>query len=278
MTAFELIQPDGSTKKVILRTPSKLVLRNNHSAVENEFKLLKLLKKCGLPVPNPLHWNHSPFPYILLDYIEGNPLFPSHPENFFPHQVANHLVQVHKTPINSPELKFLPSQSQRLKNLLVKAPLPENNLMQEAQIKILLKRHWPIHPLNSVALVHGDFWHGNLIWKDNCITGIIDWEDAELGSPLFDLAVSRLDLCWISGIDTMNSFTEHYMSQMDLDYSLLPCWDLVAALRLIRLAGSDLKGWASFFYQYERMDITEESILKHFDFFLNQAFNNLKSI
>ena len=107
------------------------------------------------------------------------------------------------------------------------------------------------------------------------MVGIVDWEDAEIGSPLYDLAVSRLDLCWISGIDTMISFTEYYLSQMDLDDSVLPYWDLVAALRLIRLAGSDLKEWASFFYRFGRMDIKEESILKHFNFFINQAFRNL---
>ena len=45
MTAFELLQPNGSTKKMILRTPSDLVLRNNPSVVKNEFSFLKFLKK-----------------------------------------------------------------------------------------------------------------------------------------------------------------------------------------------------------------------------------------
>ena len=67
------------------------------------------------------------------------------------------------------------------------------------------------------------------------------------------------------------------MSLNDLDFSLLPYWDLVAALRLIRLAGSDLKGWASFFYQYDRMDITEESILKGLNFFIDQAVKKIRS-
>ncbi|MAT43644.1 MAG: hypothetical protein CL609_15005 [Anaerolineaceae bacterium] len=277
MTAFELNQPDGTIQKMIMRVPSENVLQNNPTIVENEFKLLKFLREQGLPVSNPIHWNTSPIPYIILDFIEGRPLFPWLPPAFFPEQLADYLAQIHKISLSSPELSNLSRQSNRLINLLPEHPPSDNNLMRGVQIWSLLKKQWPIQDRNQPVLVHGDFWHGNLIWKGDQLVGIIDWEDAEIGSPLFDLAVSRLDLCWISGTDTMNLFTEQYMSLNDLDFSLLPYWDLVAALRLIRLAGSDLKGWASFFYQYDRMDITEESILKGLNFFIDQAVKKIRS-
>ena len=63
---------------------------------------------------------------------------------FFPHQIADHLVRVHKTPINSPELAHLPSQSHRLKNLLAEPPSSENKLMPETHIRNILKNLWPI--------------------------------------------------------------------------------------------------------------------------------------
>jgi aminoglycoside phosphotransferase (APT) family kinase protein len=277
MTAFELTQPDGTTKKMIMRIPSDGVLQNNPSIVENEFNLLKFLRKQDLPVSNPIQWNMSPIPHMVLEYIEGQPLFPWCPQAFFPEQIANYLVQIHKIPLSTPEVSQLSKQANRLNNLFPEQPSSKKNLMREVQIWNILNKQWPIQDRNQPVLVHGDFWHGNLIWKENQLVGIIDWEDAEIGSPLFDLAVSRLDLCWISGTDTMNLFTEQYMSRNDLDYSLLPYWDLVAAQRLIRLAGSDLKGWASFFYQYDRFDITEESILKGLSFFVDQAVKNIKS-
>ncbi len=104
---------------------------------------------------------------------------------------------------------------------------------------------------------------------------VIDWEDAKLGDPLTDLAISRLDMVWIFGIEAMNTFTDHYKSMMAIDYSNLPYWDLSAALRLIRLAGSNLAEWAAFFLPFGRPDITEQTMREDYKLFITQAFEKL---
>ncbi len=39
------------------------------------------------------------------------------------------------------------------------------------------------------TVVHGDLWCGNVLMRDGAVTGVVDWEDAELrGEPLRDLA------------------------------------------------------------------------------------------
>ena len=104
---------------------------------------------------------------------------------------------------------------------------------------------------------------------------MIDWEDAKLGDPLIDFALSRLDIVWIYGIDAMNTFTHHYQSMMAIDYTNLPYWDLCATLRLIRLAGANLAEWAAFFGPVGRPDITEHTIRTDYRFFITQAFEKL---
>jgi aminoglycoside phosphotransferase (APT) family kinase protein len=104
---------------------------------------------------------------------------------------------------------------------------------------------------------------------------VIGWEDARLGDPLIDLAISRLDIAWIFGIDAMTAFTHHYQSTMAIDYTNLPYWDLCAALRLVRLAGSSLAEWAAFFAPFGRHDITEQTMRKDFKLFITQAFDKL---
>jgi aminoglycoside phosphotransferase (APT) family kinase protein len=104
---------------------------------------------------------------------------------------------------------------------------------------------------------------------------VVDWEDAALGDPLIDVAVSRLDMLWIFGIDALHSFTQQYQSRMALDYANLPYWDLCAALRLARLAGADLAGWAAFFRPFGRHDITEQTIRQHYWWFVEQALEKL---
>ena len=39
----------------------------------------------------------------------------------------------------------------------------------------------------QVTLVHGDYRNGNFLFKENKITGILDWEMAHIGDPLEDL-------------------------------------------------------------------------------------------
>ena len=128
---------------------------------------------------------------------------------------------------------------------------------------------------NPSVLLHGDFWPGNVLWREEKLVAVIDWEDATLGSTLIDLAISRLDIGLIFGIDAMECFTRHYKSMMSLDYTHLPYWDLCAALRIARLAGSDLTKWAAFFRPFGRHDITEQTIREHYRSFVTQAFGKL---
>jgi aminoglycoside phosphotransferase (APT) family kinase protein len=150
-----------------------------------------------------------------------------------------------------------------------------NSSLDEGRIRDTLEAAWPFPQRNAPALLHGDFWPGNILWRDSKLVAVIDWEDATLGDPLTDLAISRLDVLWIFGLDAMRSFTQHYISMMAIDYSNLPYWDLCAALRLVRLAGADLAEWAAFFVPFGRPDITEQTIREQYRFFVDQAFEQL---
>ena len=143
--------------------------------------------------------------------------------------------------------------------------------LDEGRIWDTLKAAWPFPRHNRLALLHGDYWPGNILWQAGRLAAVIDWEDAALGDPLADLAISRLDLLWIYGRQAMEAFTRHYLAMTNLDTRSLPYWDLYAALRLARLAGADLAGWAAFFEPYGRRDITEQSIRTCYRFFVSNA-------
>jgi aminoglycoside phosphotransferase (APT) family kinase protein len=122
--------------------------------------------------------------------------------------------------------------------------------------------------VNQPALLHGDFWPGNLLWKDGKLVAVIDWEDAEVGNPLADFAISRLDILWIFGLDALHAFTERYQSLVTLDFSQLAYWDLFAALR----PASRIAAWAAGWPQLGRSDITEATMRAGHRWFVNQAF------
>ena len=83
------------------------------------------------------------------------------------------------------------------------------------------------------VLLHGDLWPGNVLWRDGRIAAILDWEDAAIGDPLRDLAVSRLELLWAYGREAMHELTERYRgAQRQIDLGGLAARDLEAARRL----------------------------------------------
>jgi aminoglycoside phosphotransferase (APT) family kinase protein len=85
--------------------------------------------------------------------------------------------------------------------------------------------------MNAPVLLHGDYWHGNVIRNDGLIAAVIDWEDVAVGDPLADVAMCRIETHWSFGVDAGLQFTDRYTANMpDLDLVNLPFWELYAAL------------------------------------------------
>lgn len=102
----------------------------------------------------------------------------------------------------------------------------------ERRIREAMVPFWDLPVLNKPGLLHGDYWVGNLVWKDGRLAAVIDWEDAALGDPLADVANARLEILWAFGREAMVQFTQQYQAMMPgVDGRHLPYWDLCAAWR-----------------------------------------------
>lgn len=279
MTALELGHPGGPTSRLIVRQPSAGVLQRNPRAAEDEYALLQRLSSLGLATPTPYHLDRSGVffaePAMVIEYVEGQPEFALADTAGSMRQLAAQLARIHSVDCSKLDLAFLPKQAASFAGRFGDRPPHVDRSLDEGRIRDTLEAAWPFPQRNADALLHGDYWPGNILWRDGRLAAVIDWEDAALGDPLIDLAISRLDLLWIFGAEAMHAFTRHYQSLMALDYTSLPYWDLSAALRLVRLAGADLPGWAAFFEPFGRPDITEQTIRAHYRQFIAQAFNAL---
>jgi aminoglycoside phosphotransferase (APT) family kinase protein len=264
---------------MVVRRPNEKQLRQNPHAAADEFKLLQIMKALGLATPTPYHCDSSgvifPTPYLVIAYIEGVMEFSPANLDDYVLQLATQLAQIHRIDCSQLDLAFLPPITPRFTAQLSTRPAMVNTSLAEARLRETLEAVWPLPQQNVSALLHGDYWPGNVLWQDRQLMAVIDWEDAALGDPLADFAISRLDSLWIFGLPAFNSFTQHYQSLLDIDYTHLPYWDLCAALRLVRLAGADLIDWAAFFPPFGRPDITASTIREHYQFFITQAFEKL---
>src|SRR5687767_2566978 len=68
---------------------------------------------------------------------------------------------------------------------------------------------------NHSVVLHGDYWPGNVMWRQRSLVAVIDWEDACLGDPLADLATARVELLCRYGAEAMERFTTRYLALME---------------------------------------------------------------
>lgn len=272
MTAVEVAAPNGESRRWVVRRPNAAVLNHNPQAAAQEYRLLQTLHAQGINVPAPVYLDEPGAvfnaPCLVLDYIDGAPEFAPVDRSDFARRLAGQLAQIHAA---RGDFSFLPSLPDDVDILCGPRPALCNVEMQEERIRSALEAAGPPPAAPAAGLLHGDYWPGNVLWRSGEPVGVIDWEDAMVGNPLFDLAGARMELAWIMGTDVMEAFTQEYRTLTGVDTTALPHWELRAALRLIRWAGSDLPGVASFFAPYGRADITADSIRAQFRAFIGQA-------
>jgi aminoglycoside phosphotransferase (APT) family kinase protein len=268
VTALEIERPDRQTKKMIVRQHGDVDLKRNPHIAADEFKLLHIMRSVGLATPMPYYLDQSgeiiPTPYVVIEYVEGKTEFaPAHVTDLIP-QLATHLARIHTVDCSNLDLSFLPKQEKRCTKTLRERPTNIDESLDEGRIRDILESVWPLSQQNRSVLLHGDFWPGNILWKDGQLVAVIDWEDAALGDPLADVANSRLEILWAFGIDAMHSFTHDYKSMTTIDFTNLSIWDLFAALR----PASKMSEWAD-------DDITEKRMRERHKLFITQAFKEL---
>ena len=268
VTALEIERPDGYTQKLIVRQHGAVDLKYNPHVAADEFELLKLLHSVGLATPTPYYLDQSgeifATPYVVIEYIEGETIFaPNNPSDLIP-QLATQLSRIHKVDCSKLAVSFLPQQEKIIARRLRERPANVGESGDERRIRDTLESVWPIHQRNPFVLLHGDFWPGNILWKDGQLVAVIDWENAALGDPLADVANSRREILWAFGIDAMQHFTHQYQSMTTIDFTNLPYWDLCVALR----SDSQIAEWGLDY-------ITQKSMHEGHRWFVAQAFEKL---
>src|SRR5688572_1579041 len=185
ITFLEYALPDGGLKRFILRQHGAFDLSGTPGRAMEEEALLRVLLQQRVPVPEPLlletgFWTGGRS-WLVCEYIEGDtvtaPPFPSD----FAEQIAEALAGIHAVDSSLQELRFL--EDGHYQACITVESCATSNFLPPAH-----RRYWqaletqlPDTPDEPQALLHGDFWPGNLIWKDGKLVGVIDWEDARLG-------------------------------------------------------------------------------------------------
>ncbi len=228
VTAMEIVRGDSQTQKMIVRRHGDADFEHNPRVAADEFKLMQILKNAGVAVPAPLYLDDSgeifDRPVLVIEFIDGKTEFSPANVDDYMRQMAVSLAKIHR--IERVDLDFLPYIER--KRCIVSLHETVGDYLDEGRIREMLES---APQGNPHGLVHGDFWQGNVLWRDGQLAAVIDWEDAALGDPLVDVANARLEILWSMGVAAMENFTRQYQSLNAIDFSGLPYWDMCVALR-----------------------------------------------
>lgn len=232
----EVELPDtGATRYVVRRYGSADSGRNPHIA-RDEFGLLSVVREHGVPAPFPVAFDASaetfPEPVLVVRYLEGSPQFRGELDSYLD-QTARALAKIHAIDPDDKRLAFLMPVGDPLHD--VRSCLASASIDSRAHASVLRaleNRRVPL-PINADTLLHGDVFSGNLIWRDCRLSGVIDWEDAAIGDPLYDLAKCRVEYSCEHGVEAADQLTRFYASaNPEVNLTGLVWWDLAIALRL----------------------------------------------
>ncbi len=226
--AIDLEDRDGRMQTVVVRQHRAKSWKSGPADIATrEYRLLEFLHQAGVPVPRPLSLGVGaatlPGPYLVIEFVEGSTELGEQPVSDRVSIAADALVRVHSLPLD--QLPKLPTRAD---------PLPEvfDYVPDEARwqpIRTALERITAPRFDSPPTLLHGDFWPGNLLWRDGRLVAILDWEDAAVGDPLSDLASGCLEVLYAYGQDAAERFVRRYEEQSTIDRRRFALWRVYVA-------------------------------------------------
>jgi aminoglycoside phosphotransferase (APT) family kinase protein len=183
-----------------------------------EFRVVRAAHSCGVPAPR-VHWCCTDLevigtPFYLMDRLPGEAL----PRRLLREdryaktrdrmtgQLAEIAVQIHRVPLDHEDLAGLPrvasgASAAEFELDRVAAAVPE--LAAEPHPALVLAERWlraRLPRTQRETLVHGDFRVGNVLFDEDGVTSVLDWELCKIGDPVEDLGWLCTD-AWRFGSD-----------------------------------------------------------------------------
>lgn len=194
------------------------VERSKMADFESEYRNIKILKMYYNKIPNIVKYGEiDNSKFLILSKIEGERLSDLILENKVSskdiyEKYGRELGILHKVPIK----EFSKAKERSINKITTK------NTVDDIYISEIIKYLQDNEPLMKYnTLIHGDFHYTNLLWKDNEVSGVIDFEYSGVGFKEQDIAwalILRPSQSFKFTIEEINSFIKGYNSENSFNY------------------------------------------------------------
>ncbi len=210
-----------------------------------EYRALAWLAGRGVPAPEPLLLDEDGAllgsPGIVTTFVPGRAILAPRDPRGWGRAMGEMLTRIHALPLDDAARGFLlDADAEATWFLRGGAPPPwmaadpDGPAIWDAVCEGLPRRV-PVAP----ALVHIDFWRGNVLWDGGRISAVVDWEEAACGDPAYDVAYCLLDLTIMGQVTAAETFLAAYEAAYGGPVANLALWRLAAAARPL----TDPPGW-----------------------------------
>lgn len=229
--SFELIKKGEVHSNYVIKTENnqKYILRiyeeRNKEEIKLEMDMLTTLSKHNLPVPQPILSKNNTYTIIhnskkiaVFTFLEGKHIGDRNTNEEQLQELARNLAQIHSTleNFNSKEVKSKKSYDlnwiKQIHTEIKQEHLDFSKQFDKYIEKISSKIYFPENLPKGIN--HGDLHGDNVFFKENKITGILDFDDCFFGELIIDLGCVIGYWCINQNIDfsRINIFLKEYNS------------------------------------------------------------------
>jgi aminoglycoside phosphotransferase (APT) family kinase protein len=230
--------PDGGTLKFAVRRYQVFGDYDRGEKARREFKAFELMNHSGIPSPEPLFLDDTGgllgVPGIVTRFVPGALVLeaPSEPLTWA-RKLAVMLAKIHAIPLDEASRSFLLDANAEATWFLKRDSAPEYMQDYPGGVDLwqaLRDRYASLRPVPP-ALVHIDYWSGNILWHAGEISAVLDWEEAACGDPVIDVAYARMNMFLMDLPAAADEFLRTYEAETGRKAENLGFWEMAAAVR-----------------------------------------------
>jgi aminoglycoside phosphotransferase (APT) family kinase protein len=278
MDAF-VLRGLGGGRRLVLRRYIAWPRKDPAAEAERCWRTLRALQQLRIPAPRPIWLDAAGgvfgAPALVMTRIPGRTDLLGADVHAWIANLAVALARVHMARLGTVDLSFLPEPNTAGAGQLALSPKREAAVREHplgaATLSALRQAAGP-HAPDRAVLTHGDYWAGNTV-SSRRRTVIVDWDEAALEQPGFDVGYCRMDLSMLRRPGAPDLFLEAYEQKTGARVANLAFWDLLAALR----AMPNPERWLPGYHGLGRDDISAEDMRRGLDGFVRDALRRIVS-
>ncbi len=230
--------PDGKPLNLVVRRYQVYGNYDRGEKARREFKAFELIHNHGIPGPEALLLDDSGkilgVPGIVTRCVPGAPRLEAPAESLpWARKLAVMLARIHAIPLDEDAGSFLLDANGEATWFLGGEAAPKFMQKFPGGVRLwqaLHERYDSVQPVTP-ALVHIDYWVGNILWEAGEISAVLDWEEAACGDPVIDVAYARMNMYLMGLPEAADEFQRTYESESGHKAENLGFWEMAAAAR-----------------------------------------------